>query len=302
MASGRLALCLIDADNDFQQVACRDGEAAARRAGLAIEVHWSGDDLSAQLGQVRQIVDSQPPPDAILVMAVRDRGLGRLARDATAAGIHWVFLNRSEDDIESLRREHPGLVICQVYPDEVETGRVQGEILKALLPGGGTVVQVQGSKRSLAARDRTAGLHEALAGGGFKLTDLEAGWTEDEGHDALFGWLRVAVQANMRFDLVACHNDLLARGARRALEDVARDLDAPVLTSVPIVGCDGTPSMGQAMVHDGRLAATVELPRSTGPAVEIVAKGLAGGKQPPAIVTLQARPFPDLRELRDRRS
>jgi ABC-type sugar transport system substrate-binding protein len=302
MASGRLALCLVDADNDFQQVACRDGEAAARRAGLAIEVHWSGDDLSAQLGQLRQILDSPSPPEAILVMAVRDRGLGRLARDATAAGIHWVFLNRSEDDIESLRRERPSLVICQVYPDEVETGRVQGEIVKVLLPKGGTVVQMQGSKRSLAARDRTAGLREVLAGEGFRLVDLEAGWSEDEGHDAFFAWLRVAVQANMRFDLVACHNDPLALGARRALEDVARDLDAPTLTSIPIVGCDGTPSMGQAMVKDGRLAATVELPRSTGPAVLIVAKGLAGGERPPAIVTLHPSPFPGLEELRDRRS
>ena len=66
---------------------------------------------------------------------------------------------------------------------------------------------------------------------------------------------------------MACHNDLLARGARRALVDVAKDLDHPELGKLPLVGCDGTPSVGQAMVKAGELAATVVLPRSSGPAV-----------------------------------
>jgi len=301
MPSARLALCLIDSDNEFQQVARQDGEAAARRAGLQIESLWSGADLSLQLAQVRQLLDSASPPAAILIMAVRDRGLGRLARDAAQAGIHWVFLNRSEDELDTLRQDHPGLALCQIYPDEIETGRVQGRLVEALLPDGGKVLQVQGTKRSLAARDRSAGAREVLAAGRFKVVDLEAGWTEEEGYNTLLGWLRVAVRANIRFDLVACHNDLLARGAHHALADVAREFDKPRIESIPIVGCDGTPSVGQAMVRDGRLAATVVLPRSTGTAVEVVARALSGRGLPPAVVTLHAEPFPDLAELRARR-
>jgi ABC-type sugar transport system substrate-binding protein len=156
--------------------------------------------------------------------------------------------------------------------------------------------------RSLAARDRSAGTGEALGPSRFKLVPLEAGWTEAEGYNAFLGWLRVAVQANMRFDAVACHNDLLARGARRALEDVARDLSKPALTAVPIVGCDGTPSVGQAMVKEGEMAATVVLPRSSGPAVEIVARALSGRGLPDAVVTLHATPFPDPAELSPRPS
>lgn len=281
MPFGRIALCLIDADNDFQQVAREDAEAAARGTGLTVETHWSGGDLPAQLAQVRKLLDSSTPPAAILIMAVRDHGLGHSVRDAAQAGIHWVFLNRSEDDIEALRRAHPELAICQVYPDEVETGRVQGQILRALLPESGRILLVQGSKRSLAARDRTAGVQEVLQAESYKLVELEAGWTEEEGYNALVGWLRVAVRANMRFDLVACHNDLLGRGARRAVEEVSRELEAPEVAAVPIVGCDGTPSVGQAMVRDGQLAATVVLPRSTGPAVEVVANALSGRGFPP---------------------
>ena len=297
MGTGRVAVCLVDSDNEFQQVAREDAEVAARQAGLEIQIHWSGAKLSAQLAQLRELVDSPTPPRAILVMAVRDQGLGRIARDAAEAGIHWVFLNRSEDSIESLRVQHPELAICQVYPDEVETGRVQARLIKALLPGGGKVLHVQGSMRSVAARDRTAGTTEALDSSRFKLVPLEAGWSEEEGYNALRGWLRVAVQANMRLDALACHNDLLAQGARRALADVAADLGKPALTEVPIVGCDGTPSVGQAMVKRGEMAATVVLPRSSGPAVEIVARALSGEGLPDTSVTLRATPFPEPADL-----
>ena len=60
-------------------------------------------------------------------------------------------------------------MLCQVYPDEVETGRVQGQLIQTLLPDGGKALYVQGSKRSLAACDRTAGhdraMHRAVRGG-----------------------------------------------------------------------------------------------------------------------------------------
>ena len=104
----------------------------------------------------------------------------------------------------------------------------------------------------------------------------------------------------MRFDAVACHNDLLAQGARRALADVAADLGKPELTTVPIVGCDGTPSVGQAMVKRGEMAATVVLPRSSGRAVEIVARALSGQGLPDASVTLHATPCPDPADLSPR--
>jgi ribose transport system substrate-binding protein len=297
MESRPLALCLIDPDNDFQQAARADAEAAARRAGLAIETHWSGVDLSAQLAQIRQLLDRPSPPAAILIMAVRDRGLARLAAEAAAAGIHWVFLNRAEDDLDEARRAHPEAIVCQVFPDEVETGRVQGRLVQALLPAGGRVLHVEGSRRSLAARDRTTGAAEVLAEGPVQLVPLEAGWTAQEGRGAVLQWLRVAARANVHLDLVVCHNDLLAVGAREALEEVARELERPSLATLPIVGCDGTPSLGQKMVQEDRIAATVVLPRSSSTAVELVAQALRRGERPPAVVTLRATPFPEIEKV-----
>lgn len=287
----QISLCLVDSQNDFQQLLRAEAETAARDAGHSLDVSWSGHDLSVQLTVVGRRLTSNPRPDALLVMAVRDRGLGRLVREAARAGIHWLFVNRSEDELDELRREFPRLALSCVCADEVETGRVQGGILARLLPAGGRVLYVEGTRRSLAARDRTAGATEAVKGSKIELVPVEAGWTSQESEEAVHSWLGVALRAQRKIDLVACHTDLIALGAIAALRRMAAELGRPELTKVPIVGCDGTPTLGQAMVADGRLAATVVLPRAAGPAVKLVAGVLRGEPRPEALVMLQGQPL-----------
>src|SRR5262249_45686584 len=148
-----------------------------------LATHFTGDDFSAQLAQLRECVARRP--QAILVLSVRDRGLGRVVAKAARQGTHWVFLNRSEDDVDELRRQHPGVALPTVRPDETETGRIQGRLFRLLLPAGTRALYVQGSRRSLAARDRSAGVQEALAGTGLDLALIEAGWSAAEGRDAV---------------------------------------------------------------------------------------------------------------------
>jgi ribose transport system substrate-binding protein len=286
-----VSLCLVDPANEFQQLLHKDADAAARQAGLAVDVVWSGPDLSGQLNVLRKRLDGQPKPAAVLVMAVRDRGLLNVARDAVRSGAHWIFINRSEDDLEELRREFPSVALSCVCADEVETGRIQGRLIAKLLPAGGKVLHVEGTRRSLASKDRTAGTVEVLPGRNIELMSLEAGWTRDEAEAAVRGWLSVAARANVKLDLVACHTDTIAIGAIAALRAVAAEQHLPELAKVRVVGCDGTPAVGRAMVADGRLAATVVLPRSAGPAVEIVAGVLAGRPRPAALVMLKGEPL-----------
>ncbi len=108
--------------------------------------------------------DAASRTSALLVMAVRDHGLSRVVREAADAGVHFVFLNATEDDLDAVRREAGPATVTVVCPDEVETGRVQGRQLRALVPAGRRVLYVQGNPRSLAARQRTAGMQEATAG------------------------------------------------------------------------------------------------------------------------------------------
>jgi ABC-type sugar transport system substrate-binding protein len=286
-----VSLCLVDPRNEFQQLLRRDAAAAARPAGMTVDVVWSGPDLSGQINVLRKRLASEPRPAALLVMAVRDRGLFPLVRDAARTGTHWIFVNRAEDELGELRREFPSVALSCVCPDELETGRIQGRMLLKLLPHGGKVLHVEGTRRSLAAKDRTDGTAEATQGRNIELIPLEAGWTSDEAEAAVRGWLGIAARANVRLDLVLCHTDTIALGAIAALRAVAAERGLPELAKVRVVGCDGTPDVGRAMVADGRLAATVVLPRSAGPAIELLAGVLAGRPRPAALVTLKGEPL-----------
>jgi ABC-type sugar transport system substrate-binding protein len=293
MAEQTIALCLVDPTNDFQQALRVDAEAAARRNGVKLEVHFSGHDLPAQLNMLRSCIDAEPKPDALLVLATRDKGLARMAKDAAKAGIVFVYLNRTEDDLAEVQREFPKTPAMVVCADELETGRIQGRLFRALLPDGGTVLYVQGSKRSLAARDRTAGMEEAVRDSRLDVVLLEAGWSADEARQAAKSWLSIVARGNKRIDLVGCQNDQIAIGALDALRIVASDVNRPELGKIPVVGCDGTPTVGQKMVNAGQLVATVVLPRSVGAAIDHVARLLKAGEMPPPLVTLAGTPYPE---------
>ncbi len=292
MAQERVALCLVDAGNDFQALLRGEAEAEARRTQLRLEVHYTGHDLVAQIRQVRALLAGEAPR-AIVILAAFDHGLGMAAREAARAGTSFVFLNRTEDDLEELRREaQAGSSVFTVCADEVETGRVQGRQLLRLLTRKGLVLYVQGSTRSVAARDRTSGLREATRGAPFDVDLIEAGWTRAESRAAVAKWFRIVSKGGLAVDLVSSQNDQIALGVLDALQDVAAELGRPELSRIPVCGCDGTPQLGQALVREGRLLATVVLPRSSAKALESVARLLRDGTAPPPLTTLKATSFP----------
>jgi ABC-type sugar transport system substrate-binding protein len=294
---GRIALVLVDETNQFQQLLRADAEAAARKAGLEVETLFTGESLPEQIGALRRlIVAPERRPAALLVMSVRDHGLDRVVREAAAAGIHFVFLNAVEDDLGAVRREFPAVSLSTVCPDEVETGRVQGRQMGALLRGG-RVLYIQGSPRSLASRQRTAGVQEATAGAPFEVVLAGGDWSPAFAGRTVREWLRLAVGGRAPFALVSCQNDHMAGGVLEALAAAAAESGKPEVARIPVAGCDGAPEIGQKMVREGRLVATVVLPRVAGPAVEEVSAFLARGERPAPVLTHAATSFPPLGEL-----
>ena len=295
----RVALVLVDGSNQFQQLLQEDAEAAGVRAGIRVETLFTGESLPEQLGALRRLVlAGETRPSALLVMSVRDHGLDRVVRDAARAGVHFVFLNAVEDDLDAVRREFPDVVVSTVCPDEVETGRVQGRQLRVLVPPGGRVLYIQGSPRSLASRQRTAGMQEATAGAPFEVALAGGDWNPAFAGRTVREWLRFAVSGRRPFDLVACQNDHMAGGVLEALAAAAAESGTPDVLRIRVAGCDGAPGVGQRMVLEGRLAATVVLPRVAGPAVEEIASFVARGERPAPVVTHAAASFPPLADLR----
>jgi ribose transport system substrate-binding protein len=229
-------------------------------------------------------------PAAIVAETVTGEGLERVARNAVKAGVGWVLLNGSVRYVDALRAERADLPIGNVALDNVEVGRIQGRQVRALVPGGGHVLCLQGPADTSAASERLAGLREAL-GAGYEIKVLNGDWTEPSGEKAIAVWLRLKTSEGYRPGAVVSQNDAMAVGVRRAIHALR-----PEWAAAPVLGCDGLPEGGQRLVRSGELAATVVTPTTAGHAVSLVGRALAG--EPfAADVRLAPRSFPAEDEL-----
>jgi len=295
----RLALVLVDAANPFQQLLRQDAEAAARKAGVALETTFTGESFTNHLAALRRLVsDPSTRPDAFVVMAVRDQGLEKVVHEAAAAGVHWFLVNAVEDDFEPIRREFPAVTVSTFCPDELETGRIQGHQMHALAGRGRRVLYLEGNPRSLTSRQRAAGMREATAGSGIEVVFAAHDWDPAQAAQTVREWLRLSVAGRRPFDLVTGQNDAIAEAAREVLVAAAREPGREDLARVPVTGCDGAPEGGLKAVREGRLTATVVLPRCAGPAVEAAARLLSRGQRPSRVIALRPESFPTLEELR----
>jgi ribose transport system substrate-binding protein len=290
----KVVVGLLTAEQDFQQLQASDARETAARLGLEAEVLFAEGNAVVQIQQLFRHIHAPEGerPAAIVVEVAGGGGLERVAWNAVGAGIGWVLVNTRVTYLEGLRAAHPGLAIAAVGTDQKEVGRIQGRQCRALLPAGGHVLCVRGPEYSTVTADRSAGLEEAL-GVGFQVRGVNGDWTDASGERAIASWLRLSTAAALRPDVVACQNDSMALGARRAL---ARH--DPGWGSVPILGCDGLPEGGLRMVAAGDLAATVVTASNTGPAVELVSRWMRTGEIPPREVLLPPRSHPEEERLR----
>jgi ABC-type sugar transport system substrate-binding protein len=155
------------------------------------------------------------------------------------------------------------------------------------------VLFLQGPLESDSAVERMRGLEKALAGSNIVLkTVLNGDWTAESAARAVTSWLRLKALGSVEIALVGSQNDSMAAGARQAIEQLR-----PEWARLPFTGCDGLPNGGQKMVAEGRLAATIVKPTTTGPGVELVARRLKG-ETVQSQLTLHARSHPPLENLR----
>jgi ribose transport system substrate-binding protein len=284
----RVVVALLSAEQEFQQLQAKDARDAAARLGLEVEVVFADGHAVVQIQQLFKHIHApeEGRPSAIVVEATTGEGLERVARNAVKAGIGWILVNTRVTYVDELRAAHPGLAIAMIGADQKEVGRIQGRQCRSLLPGGGNVLCVQGPADSTVTSDRLAGLQEALAAG-FEVRALSGDWTVASGERAVASWLRLKTAEAFRPDVVACQNDSMALGARKALHE-----HHPDWGSLPFLGCDGLPEGGQRMVAQGELAATVVVSSNTGPALEIVSRWLRTREIPPREVLLPPRSHP----------
>ncbi len=297
MASGKVLVLLISEKQEFQQLQAEDARAAGRRVGLEVEVLYADKDPRVQLRQIAEATGAPEPsrPAGIVVEPASSVGLENAARTAAQAGVGWVLLGDRPPAIERVQKEFPDRLVACVGTDNDGVGRIQAALVRAILPGGGGVLYVEGPSVSGPAVHRREATTKGLEGTRIEILKVLSGdWTEASAEKAATLWLKL--WAKKKPDLVGAQNDEMAVGVRKAVLALQ-----PTWKDVPYVGVDGLPNGGQRLVREGVLAATVITPSPTGRGVELVAAALRGDKVPP-FALMPPQPFPAPEELARRRS
>jgi ABC-type sugar transport system substrate-binding protein len=285
----RVVISLVSAEQEYQALQATDASMTAGRLGVEIEVLYAEDNAVLQIQQLFRCLHAPEVerPAALLVHTRVPDGLERVARNAAQAGVGWVLLNRTAPYIETLRREHPSVLMAAVTADHAEIGRVHGRQLIERLPAGGQVLYLQGPLDAPAARLRLEGLEQATRGRAYELRILNGEWTQESAEKAIAAWLRLKTAERFHPAIVVAQNDNMARGAQKSLEKLR-----PEWARLPFVGCDGLPEGGRRDVDEGRLAATVVMPSCAGPAVALAARWTKDGTLPPAETVLTPLSYP----------
>ncbi len=125
-----------------------------------------------------------------------------------------------------------------------------------------------------------------------ELRALRGAYTETSGYEAIRSWLRLSTSRESNIRVVACQNDNMAAGARKAfMEDSVTHWNHLIFT-----GCDCSPA-GQEMIRSGALAATIALPNTAGLAFELLVHALETGAPPSTNTVLMPSSYPALDKL-----
>jgi ribose transport system substrate-binding protein len=294
----KVLVSLITNDNDFQVEQAASAKAAAAECGADIEIIYAGNDAVAQTQQILSYIQEPGKrPDAILVEPV-GTGMPQVAQAAVHAGIAWGVVNTDVDYISRLR-DHALVPTFVVMSDHKEIGRIQGRQIGALLGEKGCVLYIEGPSGRDVAKLRTAGMLTTKPAG-VDLKTLRGDWTQQSGYQAIKSWLSLSTSKQLNVGMIACQNDAMALGARKAFSEIGNLNERDVWMKLPITGVDGVPKSGQAWVRDGMLAATVISPPLMGHALTLLAQALQSGAQPDEMTLIPPVSYPAVEDLQSR--
>jgi len=298
MARLRYLVSLITKDNDYQMEQAASAKSVAGEVGADIEIIYAENDAITQSTQLLKVIqaDESARPNGIFVEPLGATPFPKVASTAAVAGIGWAVLNREADYTSALRQTSRS-PIFSVSVNQMEIGRIQGKQIASLLPNGGSVLFVQGPSVSSVSRERCDGLRETLPSN-IQLVNLRGKWTEESGYQSVCSWMKLMRAQKFRIDLICGQNDVMAMGAKKAVKELANELDRDFLSSIPATGCDGVPSTGQTWVRAGHLSATVVVPPSSGKAIVLMTRALQTKTQPAEHTFTTPEPFPPLDSLR----
>jgi len=283
-------------ENPYQRCHAAAAEEAGRRLGIDVKILYAKNDPMTQVEQLLSAIQGPPSsrPDGIICAPVGTT-LTQVARQAAAAGIGWVLLNRDGDYLEQLRSEYSTPSFC-VAVDQEHIGTLQAQQFSALLPEGGMVLYILGPQGNMASQRRLNAMQTAKAAN-IQVRTIPANWSEQGGYKAITSWLQVSSSVKAPVGLVAGQNDDIALGARKAFQELPHGIDRERWINLPFIGVDCCPGAGEEWIRKGLLTASVVNPPSAGVAVEMLAHALEMKTQPAEYTRLAPQSYPSIEKL-----
>jgi ABC-type sugar transport system substrate-binding protein len=284
-------------DNAYQHQQSVVARATAEALGCDLQVMHAADDSITQSQQLLEIIQSSGAnkPDAFLVEPVTAAGLPLVAEAAVNAGIAWVISNSDVEYVRALRKS-PGVPVFTVTQGQYEIGRMQGKQLAALLPGGGSVLSVEGPSMSSVAAQRREGVAKSKPSE-VQLTTLRSKWSADAAEQSVVSWLRLATSRAEKFSVVAGQTHELALGAAKALQNVEDPQQKKLWTAMPFLGI-GIAGQVQPLVNRRVLTAAVVTSVTMELAMRLLVRAIETQAQPPECSIVETSSYPELEKLR----
>lgn len=242
-------------------VGCRQVDNGIQKIGLIVstlnnpffvDLKIGIENKAKELGYEVVVLDSQNDPakevsnmEDLTVKDVDIVLLNPVDSDSAIASV--MIANNSDLPVMTVDRvANGGEVVSHIASDNVEGGKMAGKYIVEQLGGEGNIVELEGIAGSSAARDRGAGFNEGIKGSNLKVVAKQ---TADFDRTKGLTVMENILQGNKDIKAVFAHNDEMALGAQKALEDAG-------MNGIIVVGFDATDDAVKA-VKAGKMAATV---------------------------------------------
>ncbi len=207
--------------------------------------------------------------DGIILAPVVETGWDEVLREVQAAGIPVIVVDRNVT-------ADPSLYVTRVSSDFVHEGRLAAAWLAQETSGDCTIIELEGTVGSSAARDRQIGFNEVIdLFPNMEILISQSGEFLYEGGKEV---MESIIQSEDMSQICAIwsHNDNMAIGAIEALNEAGLNPGEDIL----VVSVDAIPDIFKSMM-DGDANATVELsPYMAAPAFDAIVAHLAGESLP----------------------
>src|SRR5580700_8500998 len=217
MTKLKVLVSLITENNDYQLEQAASAQAAALKLGASVQIIYSGNDAVQQTQQILSFIqDPSKRPTAILAEPV-GTGMAQIAKAAVGAGIAWAIINTDVDYMSQLRLR-ASVPVFAVLSDHEAIGKIQGQQIGSFLGEQGCVLYIEGPSVRDVAKSRTKGML-ATKPSRVDVKTLKGDWTQNSGYHAIKSWLALSTSRQLNVSMIACQNDDMAMGARRAFEE-----------------------------------------------------------------------------------